>query len=210
MDLRCSKTGRKTITMSEDMDEEKIGKVSGLVPEIWHDLIARIIPGLVIIYTTYRPDHESVITLTISGFVFSIIAAYLVGLTMDLMTGGVTERFVAKSKNQVISSLSVKDYNEVDKLPSPSREIIVKMFAEVVLCRSLFFFSFFQFVYYAGFLIFEMVFVANCRDVRFEAAFCFLGTIIAAHCWFWMNEAANKRRADLLARSKKEDTDVAE
>lgn len=62
--------------MTEEADGEKIGKLSGIVPEVWHDLIARIIPGLLVTYMLYEPTHDSMKSLTIAGF-----AGFLLQLT---------------------------------------------------------------------------------------------------------------------------------
>jgi hypothetical protein len=38
-------------------DIDEINKLSGIIPELWHDIIARIVPGLLILFLTY-PDTD--------------------------------------------------------------------------------------------------------------------------------------------------------
>jgi len=135
--------------MTEEADGEKIGKLSGIVPEVWHDLIARIIPGLLVTYMLYEPTHDSMKSHTIAGFAWFLVAAYLIGLVIDLSSGGFVALiawFIAKYNKGIDPCFSMSNYNLIDQLRSPRRELMVKMFAEVVLCRSLFFFSICQLI----------------------------------------------------------------
>jgi hypothetical protein len=194
--------------MSEAMDEEKIGKLSGVVPEMWHDLIARITPGLVIAYTVYGNAPQSFKEITIGGFAGAIIVAYVVGLMMDLLAGVVTDCLaVVPLLKYVFEPLSLRNYNTVDELKSPARELVVKMFAEVVLCRSLFYYSLAQ-LFAAGWLASGFA-----THKFFQKAFGFfqgvpwqvslITTVAAAVCWYRMNCEAQRRFNSLKSLGEK-------
>jgi hypothetical protein len=190
------------------MDEEKIGKLSGVVPEMWHDLIARITPGLIVLYTIYGNAPESLKGISIGGFAGAIIIAYLLGLVTDLLSAVVTDCFASVPLlKRWFLPLSFKNYHEVDELKSPARELVLKMLAEVVLCRSLFYCACAQLIAAAwkalGFATPKILLIAfgSLRGFPWEVSL--IATVAAGVCWCRINSEARRRLDSLLKLKEK-------
>jgi hypothetical protein len=115
-------------------EDEDFTKLSNVVPEFWHDLIARIIPGLLIIITTSTDPIQYSKDISAGGFIGVILCAYAIGISADLLFGCICS-FIPP-----ISNMSEHLYKQL-KHPSGERSLLVKMLAEIVLLRTLFFWS---------------------------------------------------------------------
>ena len=114
-------------------NDEDFTKLSNVVPEFWHDLIARIIPGFVILATSF-PSLLQAASATIGGFVGIVLLAYVLGIIADILFDGFLRLAPPydRHRNRIYSQLNGAT-NE--------RPLIVKMLAEIVLFRTMFLLS---------------------------------------------------------------------
>ena len=66
----------------------------GAVPEFHYDLIARIVPGLLVIIAIFPPWHEKVQSLSIMDGMLALGLAYFIGITIDLIIDPITIPFM--------------------------------------------------------------------------------------------------------------------
>lgn len=186
-------------------DEKVVSKMSGIVPEMWHDLIARITPGMVIVYASIASVPGALGEITGGGFAALLVLAYLVGLVVDLVSGWseiILKPLAELPKLGWLESFSLANYTDVDQLRSPARELMVKMFAEVVLCRSLFFYACAHLIASVarkgGFTveILETAFAWVPACPSWEVAL--LATIVMGLCWWRIGRGSQGRFKELL------------
>jgi hypothetical protein len=205
------------------MNEDNVGKLTGIVPEMWHDLIARIVPGAIIAYFALGSDPKLLTDISFSNFAGALILAYLIGLFADILSGTATNgiAFIGKyipngPKTWLASrlptiftqSLTISNYNLIDTLKSPARDLMVKFFAEVVLCRSLFYFAAIHWIaalWVASPFTTPKVLAAVFGMIPgwppITAVFASLAMLVS---WCHLNAAAQSRITNLLKLTEKE------
>lgn len=108
-------------------DEEEIaGKTSGLMPELFYDVIGRVIPGAIII-GLYGSSYisESPSNIALLGY---IVVAYVLGLAMDVCIGILFDRLPYFNNQKLM--------NNIRKQSLYNRSVAVKMLGELLLFRS--------------------------------------------------------------------------
>ena len=68
------------------MSNSAIEKFSALVPEVWFDLIARVVPGAVIVLAA--SSTGSGLELPFGGLAVGLVGVYVVGYTFDVVSRG--------------------------------------------------------------------------------------------------------------------------
>ena len=126
------------------MSNSAIEKVSALVPEVWFDLIARVVPGAVIVLAA--SSTGSGLELPFGGLAVGLVGVYVVGYTFDVVSeGSFSWIFYLLSKHEPKCFYTYRQlWDKVELLKANQRTVIVKMSAEAVLARSLFFYFFLQ------------------------------------------------------------------
>jgi hypothetical protein len=124
--------------IAANMDDEVVEKLTGLVPEAWFDLIARVIPGAIILVVTTQ--NTTISNVTIGGFAIGVLLAYVIGMVFDLCSSVFFEWVFAACAKVAPNSFtsSVRIWEAIDTLPMNSRGLLVKMMAEGIMFRSLF------------------------------------------------------------------------
>ncbi len=121
------------------MSNGAIEKVSGFVPEVWFDLIARVVPGTVIVLATSSTDIS--LDLSFGNFAGGLVGVYVVGFAFDVISEGLFGcifRIFSRWTKCFYTYRQLSD--KVELLAANQRNVIVKMEAEAVLARSLFFY----------------------------------------------------------------------
>ena len=176
------------------MNKDDVSKLSSIVPELWHDLIARIIPGFLILCSVNGRGLDAFKEVTFVQFTGAFLFAYLIGLTADLLSD-ILFRVIPWYKNQRIDF-----YKKIDQHQPPYRDLMVKMFAEAVFFRSLSFYSLLQFIYeiYATFSSPMSKILSPILDMPPPIKFCpliasLLLLIIFIACWIRIMRNAIER-----------------
>ncbi|CAK0775641.1 membrane hypothetical protein [Gammaproteobacteria bacterium] len=120
------------------MNENIISKLSAIVPEFWHDLIARIVPGFLILYSVKGNFIGILKGVSFIDLLGELLLSYSIGITVDILSDAA---FCIMPWYQ---NKREEFYKKLDKHESQYRKLLVKMFAEVVFFRSLSFYLFVQ------------------------------------------------------------------
>lgn len=168
--------------------EEDIVKISGLVPEFWNDLIARIIPGFAIIATTV-PSALADPTWSI-GKVFGIlIFSYVVGIISDVF-GEFAHYSLWRLHKPELARNRQENTRKAIERGAIDKAVFLKMRAETVLFRTLFFLSLFH----------TILAVTRQSDPKFieyiesyPLGVCVLMNIVLPFCWYRLDDYTNRR-----------------
>lgn len=121
--------------------------IVSLVPEFYYDLIARVVPGVAVLELYEFVDTEHLNFATIS---LGIVAAYLVGLALDVSTERLAWflHLITRPLTDLIAFFRIQDdealWNWTRTLPLAEQVQLKKMFAEKVLFRVAFFVALFS------------------------------------------------------------------
>jgi len=121
----------------DNVEPEKVPEqLTGLVPDFFFELIARIVPGLVGVLSCvywsgrdFKPDHFGVLTL--------LVAAWVVGVTLDVGVYRIVYAILPeKVRHEVVPDLrpTTEFFRE---LPVRDRGILFKQFALLVFLRGM-------------------------------------------------------------------------
>jgi hypothetical protein len=126
------------------MAEETIEKASGILPEAWYDLIARIVPGALVTLLSLEKLPSS--SNQLGGLVLALVIFYIVGIFLDVFSECIFgwSRPFFRLKNT--SGLDPKIWRRRAKLRPHQWQVISKMFAEADMFKAIAAYSLFQFV----------------------------------------------------------------
>ena len=118
------------------MSDKALKDLSSIVPELYFDVIARLVPGLLILFTTVAGNRLSS---SIGGIAIALILAYVVGFFCDVFSDavmGLCEYLFFKlfKKDKAISCQSISD--QISRLENQKRNVMLKLFAEFVMLRT--------------------------------------------------------------------------
>ena len=123
------------------MDDESVYKLTGLVPEAWFDLIARVVPGAIILVASTQ--NTAVSNVTIGGFAIGVLIAYAIGMVFDLCSSVCFEWVFGACAKCCPNSFTdgAKMWQAIDTHSGNSHGLLVKIMAEGIMFRSLFAFA---------------------------------------------------------------------
>jgi len=141
------------------MAEETIEKASGILPEAWYDLIARIVPGALVTLLSLEKLPSS--SNQLGGLVLALVIFYIVGIFLDVFSECILgwSRPYLGLKNT--SGLDTKIWRDRAKLRPHQWQVISKMFAEADMFKEIAAYSLFQFVC----VLLKVLFKAFCSPV---------------------------------------------
>ena len=169
------------------MAGEDANKLSKIVPEFWHDIIARIVPGFLILIATYPAAiGESEISFGELGL--GLLSAYVIGFTFDILSQ-IVFRLVPR-----YDRARTKIYDTIDALPA-YRDLLIKMFAEAVLFRSLCFYWLLQLIAAGAKLVWPSQLPSEITIYPWWLAV--LSTALFSACW-WRMETDTFYRMEVL------------
>ena len=193
----CKLSLKKDVLTS--MEQESVEKLSGLVPEVWFDLIARVIPGAIILFVSTQSTAIS--NVTIGGLAIGIVVVYLIGMVFDLCSS-ICFEWVFAACAKLAPGLFVpgaKIWKAIDTLPRAAHGLLVKMMAEGIMFRSLFTFGLIQMSQYE-FAINITTFEQYMQplQIRVLPLQCSATlTVLSLCCWLKMGETASSRLRNL-------------
>jgi preprotein translocase subunit Sss1 len=122
------------------MNDDSVEKVSGFIPEVWFDLSARVVPGAVIVLASSPTDF--VWGKSFCRVALGLVIVYVVGFAVDVASEGIFGWvFWPLNKWWPNCFLRYRQlWDDIERLAADQRNVIVKMAAEAVLLRSLFFY----------------------------------------------------------------------
>jgi hypothetical protein len=129
------------------MSDLSVEKVSGFIPEVWFDLIGRVVPGTVIVLAAFQTDvFRDLKDLTLGNLAVGLVVVYVVGLVFDVVSDGLFGWiFSALAQRWEKAFYSNKDlWEKAESRPANQRNVIIKIVAEGTLLKSLFFYFFLQ------------------------------------------------------------------
>jgi hypothetical protein len=118
------------------MNGDIIEKISSIIPEVWFDLIGRVIPGVVIVISA-----AGVSGLSFGGWAVGLVVAYVVGFIFD----NVSNMFFRMLFKKGWPGFFQDYWDTFEKLSAPTQQVMVKMFAEATMLRSFTFYLLLQF-----------------------------------------------------------------
>jgi hypothetical protein len=124
------------------MAEEVLEKASGILPEAWYDLIARIVPGALVTFLTLEKLPSS--SNQLGGLIMAIVVFYIIGMFLDVIseyTIGLLRRFeflrVRVLRLKYISGLDEKTWRQRGMLRPSQWQVVSKLFAEADMFKAI-------------------------------------------------------------------------
>ena len=124
------------------MAEEALEKASGILPEAWYDLIARIVPGALVTFLTLEKLPSS--SNQLGGLIMAIVVFYIIGMFLDVIseyTIGLLRRFeflrVQVLRLKYISGLDEKTWRQRGMLRPSQWQVVSKLFAEADMFKAI-------------------------------------------------------------------------
>ena len=159
------------------MSQEALEKTSGILPEAWYDLIARLVPGAFASILTFK--NLAIPKGLLEGLLLGLIVFYITGFFLEVCAElvTITRRFLLrKTKSQAEAQSpptivdSIEFWNIRNKLRPSQWQAVSKMSAESDMFRSLSAYFFLQILLF----LLHSLYVANPGlFVLFKAAYYF-------------------------------------
>ena len=110
------------------MAEETIEKASGILPEGWYDLIARIVPGALVTLLSLKnlPSGSS----QLGGLIVALVIFYVVGIFLDVFSECTIGRLRHFFDLKNTSGLDIDIWRKRNKLRPSQWQVVSKLFAE--------------------------------------------------------------------------------
>jgi hypothetical protein len=126
------------------MAEETIEKASGILPEAWYDLIARIVPGALVTLLSLKnlPSGSS----QLGGLVVALVIFYIVGIFLDVFSECTIGRLRRVFNLKDTSGLDKDIWRKRDKLRPSQWQVVSKLFAEADMFKAVAAYSLIQFL----------------------------------------------------------------
>lgn len=117
------------------MEEKAVEKASGILPEAWYDLIARVVPGAFVTLLSLEklPGGSN----HLGGLVLGIVVFYIVGIFLDVFSECTIGRLRGVCRLNDTSGLDIGIWRERDKLKPSQWQVISKMFAEADMFKAI-------------------------------------------------------------------------
>lgn len=128
------------------MTEESVEKASGILPEAWYDLIARIVPGALVALLSLKhlPGGSS----QLGGLIIALVLFYIVGIFLDVFSECTIGRLRRVFKLKNTSGLDEEIWRDRDKLRPSQWQVVSKMFAEADMFKAVAAYSLIQVLCY--------------------------------------------------------------
>ena len=116
------------------MSEEALEKTSSVLPEAWYDLIARIVPGALAVFITFKKLPSS--SNQLGGLVIGLVIFYVVGIFLDIFSEWTIARLRGPFGLPDTSGLSPDFWRERGRLSPSQWQVVSKMNAEADLFKA--------------------------------------------------------------------------
>jgi hypothetical protein len=173
---------------------EEVGKV---IPEMYFDLMARIVPGAGLLFAYFPPWYLCFVpapsdaclvfsTFSTLDILWVLLVTYIIGITVDIITSALEKMLGCRSMGKI------KNY--IGELPPSEQDLIKKNLAEAVFFRS------------CAVLCFVLLLVYKAPIIPFDGRY-YYGCVAAILCVFSMCHYycrldLRRREAKLIRRQK--------
>ena len=202
------------------MAENAVDKAFEIIPEVGVDLIGRILPGAIIIFTSIQVPLTKIETHPVLGAVGLTALSYCVGFFADISTleiARLIERVffrwpVLKSRNGEI--ISNKDSFVIPLIKSRAgRRLALKVLGESLLTRTMAFYLFFQAVVsidsirkgiktiFANSNDTNESLISEFRFFNYPSWFAWIAFLFCFFCWYTISRHATKRIYEIAYES---------
>jgi len=117
------------------MSEEALEKTSSVLPEAWYDLIARIVPGALAVFITFKKPPTS--SSQLGGLVIGLVIFYVVGTFLNIFSEWTIARLRRCFELPDTSGLSPGFWRDRGRLSPSQWQVVSKMYAEADLFKAL-------------------------------------------------------------------------